>query len=152
MKLTETTRSHFPLPSAIGSAPLDVLVESFELENSSQTVPTRRITLETRPPNQSNRDAHSEKRTRADDDFDSALLSVYQNDLGNVSGNLTDDKGVFSGTEMLDMLDGAWLAIKTKSQKSELSQKDVCNLQVPVQFFLRMKKQYHKYHLAESDH
>ena len=39
-----------PHPSASESAPLDVPVGTVEPENSSQTVPTRRITFK-RPPN-----------------------------------------------------------------------------------------------------
>ena len=60
---------------------LDVPVDSVEPENSSQTMPTRRITVK-RTPNPLDRDEHPEKRTRGDDDHDSALLSVYQHDLG----------------------------------------------------------------------
>ena len=93
------------------------------------------------------RDEHPEKRTRADDDDDSALLSVYPHDLERVSENLNDDNGVFSGTGMLDMMDSAWLAIKTpaetsknetptESQSAESLQKDVDNLLVKVSFSL----------------
>ena len=110
--------SPIPHPSASASAPPDVLVDSVEPENSSQTVPTRRITFK-RPPNPVHRDEHPGKRTRADDDHDSALLCVYQHDLGKVSEKLNDDNGVLSEKRMPDMLDSAWLAIKTKSQKRE---------------------------------
>ena len=37
----------------------------------------------------------------------------------NVSEKLNDENGVFGGTRMPDMLDSAWLAIKTKTLKSE---------------------------------
>ena len=60
-----------------------------------------------------------------------------------VSENVNDKKGVSSGTRMPDMLDSAWLAIKTKTPKSEPtldgnsvepSQKDVSNLLVTASF------------------
>ena len=77
---------------------------------------TRRITLK-RTPNPLDRGGHPDKRARADADSDSTLLCVDQHDLGNVSEHLNDDIGVFS--ETVDMLDIDWLAIKTKTQKSE---------------------------------
>ena len=104
---------------------------------------TRRITFK-RPPNPDDR-AEPPKRTRGDDDEDSALLSAYHRDLEKVSENLKDGKGVFSGTRMPGMSDSAWLATKTKTetQKSEpttdeksveSSQKDFNNLLVTVSF------------------
>ena len=54
--------------------------------------------------------AKSTKRTRGDDDQDSALLSAYHHDL-KVSENFKDGNSVFSGTGMPDMLDCAWLVI-----------------------------------------
>ena len=74
-----------------------------------------------------------------------APLFVFHRDLENVSEHLNDGRGVFSGTWMLDMSDRAWLARKTKTQKSEStvdanavepSQKDVNNLSVTVSFSL----------------
>ena len=87
------------------------------------------------------------KRTRGDDDEDSALLSPYHHDLAKVSENLKDGKSVFIGTGMPDMSDSSWLVIitKTKTQKDEPttdaksvepSEKDVDNLLVTVSFSL----------------
>ena len=62
-----------------------------------------------------------------------------------MSVNLNDHNVVFSGTRMLDMLDSAWLAINTKTQKNEPTllanyveplQKDVRNLWVTISFSL----------------
>ena len=64
----------FPHSSASASAPSDVRVASVEPENS-QTVSTRRITFKFHP-NPLDR-AELPKRTRAEDDGDSAHLSVY---------------------------------------------------------------------------
>ena len=84
-------------------APPDVPDDSVEPENSSRTMPTRRITFK-RPPNPLDRCEPPEKNTRSNGDYDSALLSVYQHQLGTMFGNLNDDMGVFSGTRMPDML------------------------------------------------
>ena len=60
-----------------------------------------------------------------------------------MSENLNEGKSVFSGTAMPGMSDSAWLAIRTKTRKSEStvdvnyvesSQKDVDNLLVTVRF------------------
>ena len=56
------------------------------------------------------------KRTRGDEDDHSALLSTYHHDMGKVSEHVKD---VFSGMGLPDMSGSAWLAIKTKTQKSE---------------------------------
>ena len=72
-----------------------------------------------RPPSSFDRAEHPEKRKGADDEYNSALLSVHHNDLENVSEHLTAGNGVFSGNGELDISDSAWLAIKTKTQKSE---------------------------------
>ena len=142
----EPTRVTFTHSSASETIPSDVPVTSVEPEESAQTMSTRRITSK-RPPNPVDR-AESPKRTRGDDDDDSALLSAYHHDLEKVSENLKDGKSVFSGTGMPDMLDSAWLVIKTKTKtpkdepttdaaKSvEPSQKDVDNLLVTVSFSL----------------
>ena len=141
----ETTHVLFTHPSASESIPPDVLVASFEPEDSVQTMSTRRITFK-RPPNPVDR-AGPPKRTRRDDDEDSALLAAYRHDLEKVFEKLKDGKGVFSGTGMPDMSDSACLAIKTKTetQKSEPttdaksvepSQKDVDTLLVTVSFSL----------------
>ena len=140
----ETTHVHFTHPSASESIPPEVPVGSVPPEDSAQTGSTRRITLK-RHPNPLDR-AEPPKRTRGDDDWDSALLCAYRHDLGKVSANLKDVKDVFSGTVMPDMSDSAWLAIKTKTerQKSEPTteaksveplQKDIDNLLVTVSFF-----------------
>ena len=106
----------------------------------------RRILLK-RPPNPLDR-AEPPKRTRGDNDEDSALLSACHHDLEKVSEYLMQDgEGVFSGTGMPDMADSAWLATKTKTetQKSEptteaksveLLLKDVDTLLVTVSFSL----------------
>ena len=62
---------------------------------------TRRITLK-RPLNPLDR-AEPPKRTRGDEDEDTALLSAYHHDLENVSENLKEGRGVFSGTGMSDV-------------------------------------------------
>ena len=85
------------------------------------------------------------KRTRGDDDDHSAFLSAYHHDLEKVTEKLKDEKSVFSGTGMPDMLDSAWLAIKiaagtsksetlTEAQSVEPLQKDVDNLLVTISF------------------
>ena len=85
------------------------------------------------------------KRTRGDHDEDSALLAAYHHDLEKVSEILKNGNGVFSGTGRPDMLDSAWLAIKTpaetsknetltESQSVEPLRKDVDNLLVTVSF------------------
>ena len=112
-------------------------------EDSVQTTFLRRILFK-RPPNPLER-LESPKRTRGDDDDHSALLSAYHHDLENVSENLKDGNGVFSGKGMPDMLDSAWLAIKiqdgtlegetsTEAQSVEPLQKYVDNLLVTVSF------------------
>ena len=106
---------------------------------------TRRITFK-RPPNPVDR-AEPPKRTRGDDEEDSALLSAYHHDLEKISENMKDGRGVCSRTGMPDVSDSAWLAIKTKTktQKSEPttdaksvqpSQKDVDNFVGHSQIFL----------------
>ena len=78
-------------PSAIESAPPDVPVGSVPPEESAQTRTTRRITFK-RPPNPLDR-PEPPKRTRGDDDEDSALLSACHHDLEKVSEILKDGKG-----------------------------------------------------------
>ena len=117
VKEHETTHVPFTHPSASESIPPDVPVGSVPPEDSAQTMSTRRITFN-RPPNPLDR-AEPPKRTRGDDDKDSALLSAYHHDLEKVSENLKDGKGVFSGTGMPDMSDSAWLAIKTKTETEQ---------------------------------
>ena len=75
-----------------------------------QTTPTRRILFK-RPPNPLDR-VEPPKRTRCDEDHHSAFLSAYHHDLEKVSEILKNEKSVFSGTKIPDMLDSAWLAIK----------------------------------------
>ena len=82
MKEHETTHVPFTHPWASESIPPEVPVGSVEPEDSAQTVSTRRITFE-RPPNPLDR-ADPPKRTRGDDDEDSALLSAYHHDLESV--------------------------------------------------------------------
>ena len=141
----ETTHVLFTHPSASGSIPPDVPIVSVPPEDSTQTMSTRRITFK-RPPNPLNR-AHPPKRTRGDDDENSALLSAYHHDLEKVSEKLKDGESVFSGTGMPDMSNSAWLAVKTKTetQKSEPTteaksveplQQDLDNLLVTVSFSL----------------
>ena len=115
----ETTHCPFRHPSASEPIPPDVPVASVEPEDSAQTMSTRRITFK-RPPNPVDR-AEPPKRTRGDDDEDSALLSAYHHDLEKISENIKDGRGVFSRTGMPDVSDSAWLAIKTKTKtlKSE---------------------------------
>ena len=141
----ETTRVPFTHPSASESILPDVPIGSVPSEDSAQKMSTRRITFK-RPPNPLDR-AEPPKRTKGDDDENSALLSANHHDLENVLENLKDGKSVCSGTGMPDMSDGAWLAIKTKTetQKSEPSteaksveplQKGVDNLLVTVSLSL----------------
>ena len=141
----ETTHVPFMHPSASETIPPDDPVGSVEQEESAQTTSTRRITFK-RPPNPLDR-VEPPKRTRGDDDEDSALLSAYHHDLEKVSENLKDGKSVFSGTGMPDMLDSAWLAIKilagtpkgetsTEAQSVEPLQKDVHNMLVTVSLSL----------------
>ena len=115
VSVQEQETTHVPVihPSASDSTPPDVPVGSVEPEDSAQTMSTRRITFK-RPPNPLGC-AEPPKRTRGDDDEDSALCFAYHHDLEKVSENLKDVKGVFSGTGMPDMSDSAWLAIKTKT-------------------------------------
>ena len=101
------------------------------------------------------------KRTRSDDDEDSALLSACHHDLEKVSENLTDGNGVLSGTGMPDMSDSAWLAIKTKTETQKNEQttdaksveplpKNVDNLLVTVSSSLD-KKQNKKLQQSQSE-
>ena len=140
----ETARDPFTHSSASETIPADAPVTSVEPEVSAQTIPLRRLTSK-RPPKPVDR-AEPPKRTRGDDDGDSAPLSAYHHDLEKVSENLKDGKSVFSGTGMPVMRDCAWLAIKTKArtpksetlteaQSVEPLQKDVNNLLVTVSFF-----------------
>ena len=71
---------HHPVSESI---PLDVLVASGQLEDSAQTMSTRRITFK-RLPNPLDR-AEPPKRTRSDDDDHSASLSAYHHDLEKMS-------------------------------------------------------------------
>ena len=97
MSVQEQEATRVPLThlSASESTPLDVPVPSVEPEDSAQTMSTSRITLK-RPLNLLDR-AEPPKRTRGDEDEDTALLSAYHHDLENVSENLKEGKGVFSG-------------------------------------------------------
>ena len=97
MSVQEKEATHVPLThlSANESTPLDVPVASVELEDSAQTMSARRITLK-RPLNPLDR-AEPPKRTRGDEDEDTALLSAYDHDLENVSEILKEGKGVLSG-------------------------------------------------------
>ena len=110
----ETTHAPFTHPSAGESIPPYVPVASVEPEDSVQTMSTPRITI--KPPLNPLDRSEPPKRTRGDDDENSALLSAYHHDLEKVSENLKDGKRVFSGTGMPDMSDSAWLAIKTKTE------------------------------------
>ena len=98
------------------------------------------------PPNPLDR-AEPPKRTRGDDDENSALLYAYHHDLQKVSQIKKDGKSVFSGTGMPNMSDSAGPAIKTKTEtpRSERTteaksvgplQKDDDNLLVTVSFSL----------------
>ena len=137
----ETTHVPFTHPAAGETIPSDVPVTSVEPEDSVQTTSMSRIKLK-RPPPLLDRVEHP-KRARGDDDDHSALFYAYHHDLEKVSENLKDEKSVFSGTGMSDMLDSAWLAIKilagtpkgetsTEAQSFEPLQKDVDNLLVTV--------------------
>ena len=130
--------------SASEAIPSDVPVASVEPEDSVPTTPPRRILFK-RPPNSLNR-VEPPKRTRGDED-DHSAFSAYHHDLEKVSEILNNGNGVFSGTGMPDMLDSAWLAIKTpvetsknetltESQSVEPLQKDVDNLLVTISFLL----------------
>ena len=107
----ETTHVSVAHLSASETIPSDVLVASVEREDSVQTTPTRRILFK-RLPNPLD-PVEPQKRARGDEDDHSAFLSAYHHDLEKVSENLKN--GVFSGTGMPDMLDSAWLAIRTKT-------------------------------------
>ena len=86
---SETSRFPIPHPSASESAPrLTFLLTLLNLETHHR-LPTHRITFK-RSPNPFG--SKSRKCTRNDDDYGSAILSVYQHDLGKVSENLNDDK------------------------------------------------------------
>ena len=117
----ETTHVSVAHPSASETVPSDVLVASVEPADSVQTTSTRRILFK-RPSNPLDR-VEPPKRSRGDDDEDSALLSAYRRDLEKVSENLKDGKSVFSGTGMPD-------------KSVEALQKDVDNLLVTVSFSL----------------
>ena len=86
---SETSRFPIPHPSASESAPLlTFLLTLLNLETHHRLplIVLRSSAL------QIHLDSYPEKRTRTDDDYGCALLSVYQHDLGNVSENLNDDK------------------------------------------------------------
>ena len=125
---SETSRVPYPHPSASDLAPPDVPVAAVEPENSAQTVSMRSITFK-RPPNAFGR-AEPSKRTRADDDEDSALFSVYHRDLEKVSENLNDGKVVSSKLKHIkvDQVDENY---------DGPSQKDVDNFVGHSQLFLR---------------
>ena len=137
----ETTHVSVAHPSASEDAPPDGPADSVEPEDSVQTTPPFK-----RPRNPLDR-VEPPKRTRGDEDDHSAFVSAYHHDEEKVSENLKNGKSVFSGTGMPDMLDSAWLAVKTKTetQKSEPTteaksveplQKDVDNVLVAVSLSL----------------
>ena len=141
----ETTPGPFTHPSASETIPCDVPATSVQPQDSVQTMSMRRMSFQ-RPPNPLHR-VQPPKRTGDDDDVHSALLSACHHDLKQMSENLNDGRSVFSGTEILDMSDSAWLAIKikaetpksetpTEAQSVEPLQKDVDNLLVTVSFSL----------------
>ena len=110
----ETTPVSVALPSTSETIPSDVPVASVELKDLVPTTPPRRILFK-RPPNPLER-VEPPKRTRGDED-DHSAFSAYHHDLYKVSEILKNSNGVFSGTGMHDMLDTAWLAIKTPETK-----------------------------------
>ena len=82
MKCTKIRNVTFSRSNSFKRAndPLDDLAASFDPGNSSLTVSTRRITYKG-PSKSVGLCCTSGKRTRADDDDDSALLAVYQHDI-----------------------------------------------------------------------
>ena len=128
------------LPSE--SAPRDVLVSSVAPDNSSQRVPTRRITFK-----RLDHDAEHPGKVPELTMISFPHFSLFVNMTWRRSGN-----GVFSGTGMPEMLDSDWLAVKTKTQNSEpvvlvnsvepLGVNQCCQQLVGHSlFFLWMKKQ-----------
>ena len=113
-KKPETTPVSVALPSTSETIPSDVPVASVEQKEIVPTTPPRRILFK-RPPNPLER-VEPPKRTRGDED-DHSAFSAYHHDLYKVSEILKNSNGVFSGTGMHDMLDTAWLAIKTPETK-----------------------------------
>ena len=141
----ETTHVSVAHPPVSETIPSDIPVASVEPEDSVQTTPPRRLLFKL-PPNPLDR-VEPPKRTRGDEDDDSASLSACHHDLEKVSEILKNGNSVFSGTRMPDILDSAWLAIKipagksknetlTESQSVEPLQRDVDNLLVTVSFSL----------------
>ena len=76
----ETTHVPFTHSLASDSNPPDIPVGSAELEDSAQTMSTRRVTFK-RPPNPVDR-AGPPKRIRGDHDEDSPLLSAFHHSSG----------------------------------------------------------------------
>ena len=145
MSVQEPATTHVCVahPSASETIPSDVPVASVELEDSVPTTP-RRFPFK-RPPNPLDR-VEPPKRTRGDED-DLSAFSASHHDLKKVSEKLKNGNGVFNGTRIPDMLDSAWLEIKTpaetsknetltESQSVEPLQKDVGNLLVTISFSL----------------
>ena len=87
MSVEECETTHVPITHSLASRTIssDVLVTSVEPVDSVQTTSMRRIMFK-RPPNPLNR-VEPPKRTRGDDDDQSALLSAYHHDLMTVSEN-----------------------------------------------------------------
>ena len=115
MSVQEPEMTHVSVahPSASETIPSDVPVASVELEDLVPTTLSRRFLLK-RPPNPLDR-VEPPTRTRSDED-DHSAFSAYHHDLKKVSEILKNGDGVFSGTGMPDMLDSAWLAIKTPAE------------------------------------